>query len=74
MSDLNSDDAVNAIEDGLPENSFRPRKAHGGCDNHHADQGEDQTVENVGQGKHQMEITHRQKLSGLFFKPLCFSQ
>jgi hypothetical protein len=36
--------------------------------------GENQAVENVGQGKHQVKISHRQKLRGLFLQPLGFGQ
>ena len=36
--------------------------------------GEDQTVKFVRQGKHQMEVSHRQKLRGLFFQPLGLGQ
>jgi hypothetical protein len=33
-----------------------------------------QPVEFMGQGKHQMEVSHRQKLSGLFLQPLGFGR
>ena len=36
--------------------------------------GEDQPVKFMGQGKHQMEIPHRQKLRDLLFQPLGFGQ
>jgi len=36
--------------------------------------GEDQTVENVRQGKHQMEVSYGQKLRGLLIKPLGLGQ
>jgi len=36
--------------------------------------GEDQPVKFMRQGKHQMEVSHRQKLRGLFLQPLGFGQ
>jgi hypothetical protein len=36
--------------------------------------GQDQTVEKVRQGKHQMKIAHRQKLGTLLLKPLGLGQ
>ena len=36
--------------------------------------GKDQAVEKVRQGEHQMKVSHRQKLRGLFPQPLGFSQ
>ena len=36
--------------------------------------GEDQAVKFVWQGKHQMEVSHRQKLRGLFLQPPGFGQ
>jgi hypothetical protein len=36
--------------------------------------GEDQVIENVRQGKDQMEIAHGQELRGLLLKPLGFGQ
>ena len=36
--------------------------------------GQDHTVEEVGQGKHQMKIAHRQKLGTLLLKPLGLGQ
>jgi len=36
--------------------------------------GQDQSVKLMGQGKDQMEVPHRQKLSGLLLKPPGFSQ
>jgi len=36
--------------------------------------GENQAVENVGQGKHQMEVSHGQKLGALLVEPLGLGQ
>ena len=36
--------------------------------------GQDQPVKFMGQGKHQMEVPHRQKLRGLFLQPPGFGQ
>ena len=36
--------------------------------------GENQAIENVRQGKHQMEVSHRQKLAALLLEPLGLGQ